>query len=103
MAIDSMGAMEEKVPGIYVSYPWWFRCKGHKKQGELSDKFIWTLTHSYYANMGGFRLCCKSDGRDTADALTAAELASRWANIEMPQISEEEIKDKSKADFSQRQ
>jgi hypothetical protein len=70
----------------------------------------WTLTHSYYANMGGFRLGITShekffnDGwyRYPTIAITTRQfsyLRQKGVIHATPAISEEEIRDKAKADF----
>ncbi|KUJ06243.1 uncharacterized protein LY89DRAFT_557241, partial [Mollisia scopiformis] len=62
------------------------------------DTFEWKLTHSYYANMGGFRLYTREDPPKTL-TLTTFHLSKCWRSITKPQLSEEEIKDKIKANF----
>jgi hypothetical protein len=83
----------------------------------------WTLTHSYYAIMGGFHLYEEKhdpsrdeknlrlnrdlpgdESNNNASAemllpLSPTQLANNWENIMSFKISEAEIKDKSKADF----
>ncbi|KAI2466417.1 hypothetical protein F4781DRAFT_424060 [Annulohypoxylon bovei var. microspora] len=51
----------------------------------------WTMTHGFYANMGGFAIKAKSlvDGKMTITPVMQ----------DIPEITEEEIKDKSKSDF----
>ena len=75
-------------------------------------KVRWTLTHSYYANMGGLRLGVSGDApvcklwasEFSTIALTTRQFAylrktASPAIQATPDISEEEIKDKSKTDY----
>jgi hypothetical protein len=98
------------------------RPKEHNEEGRSdSEEIKWTLSHSYFANMGGFRRFVKWDEFDQEGKnriktdflpekskdenivelcpLTAAQFASVWGYIKQFRLSEEEIKDKSKADF----
>jgi hypothetical protein len=69
---------------------------------------VWTLTHSYYANMGGL-LCpdyfVSQNDRDTSyNALTGSKLSTKygWCDphpLKELVLSKEEIEDKSKADW----
>jgi hypothetical protein len=66
-----------------------------------SIKYIWTLTHAYFANMGGFvynppgeRLL--APGPD--HPLTGIQFAKFIHFFDLPSITEDEIKDKSKTD-----
>ncbi|KAK3292653.1 uncharacterized protein B0H64DRAFT_477768 [Chaetomium fimeti] len=54
----------------------------------------WTLTHAYFANMGGFVF---SPG-PIAVPLTGEYLASFYGHFDLPKITEDEIKDRSKTD-----
>lgn len=79
------------------------------KGDDSSDQEVWTLTHAYFANMGGVRLILRERDRD-GDAhnhfdrdvpLTCNQLvtAIRMGILERPpDISLEEIKDRSKSD-----
>src|SRR6266536_1267191 len=95
MAWRSMESMK-KVPGLYVAHPWWCRRRANHNR---TDLFEWTLTHSHYANMGGFRLC---DMRTSHNTLTTVQLAKFWGSIKTPKLSEDDIKDKSKQTSSPR-
>jgi hypothetical protein len=80
------------------------------KEADLLACESWTMTHSFYANMGGFVLVVKNDHvcrdptqvalprrRFPVNSGQIQELVKRRL-INMPQISETEIKDKSKGD-----
>ncbi|GAM36336.1 hypothetical protein TCE0_018f05346 [Talaromyces pinophilus] len=117
MGLSTMRAMQTAVilsndregaaNNIRVVYPWWRRkfpwWRGEKVDAD--NKHQWTLTHSYYANMGGF--CVESpqssvDGRKEDQpciALTGRQIARYWKHIDLPLLSERAISDKSKADF----
>lgn len=56
----------------------------------------WTLVHCYFANMGGFY--CKGKRYDQRFPLTALQMVE-VPNFESPQVTEEEIADKSKRDW----
>jgi hypothetical protein len=96
MGLSTMRAMQTAVilsndregaaNDIRVVYPWWRRkfpwWRGEKVDAD--NKHQWTLTHSYYANMGGF--CVESpqssvDGRKEDQpciALTGRQIARYW-------------------------
>ncbi|PVH84281.1 hypothetical protein DL98DRAFT_584848 [Cadophora sp. DSE1049] len=80
-----------------------------KRRGPLSAQEIskyWTLTHAYYANMGGFAFrtsALRPDGKDyQLQYITANDVLKLRAQghiAKLPSISEHEIQDKSKGDF----
>jgi hypothetical protein len=84
--------------GVHVAYPrWHFPRKGLKSKDEaVVGESQWTLTHSYYANMGGFRLC---KGAADTKILSISQLAKHWKAIEKRELSEDDIKNKSKTDY----
>jgi hypothetical protein len=55
MAWRSMESMNN-VSAVQVTYPQWYRHRVQTKSNNGKDPLKWTLTHSYYANMGGFQL-----------------------------------------------
>lgn len=68
-------------------------------------KLTWTLTHAYFANMGGFVYTLPPGSpsgpltaRPAAHPLTGIHIAAYLDAIQYPSISEAEIKDKSKTD-----
>jgi hypothetical protein len=76
-----------------VHYPWWY--SGIQRKGQRdSQNTSWTLTHCYFANMGGF---IYNDGI-LYFPLTADMLAKDWDLLDMHEISEDDIKRKSKTD-----
>lgn len=106
-AISSIDDSENFANDIRVVYPWWCR-KFPWWRGEKVDavtRHQWTLTHSYYANMGGFCVQGRQysvHGRKQKQpciALTGPQIARYWKHIDLPFLSEREISDKSKADF----
>jgi len=133
MGVDSMEDMigRKRVLVRFDQWFWalpWFRSKVKKqdddesrsdtKQDDKKRTFTWTLTHSYYANMGGFRLFINKDelgpkiieriekhfgsqnsGLVDLCSLTTVQLARCWEYFEDFELSEAEIKDKSKADL----
>ncbi|KAK3302711.1 uncharacterized protein B0T15DRAFT_497165 [Chaetomium strumarium] len=71
--------------------------------GETPDKLTWTLTHAYFANMGGFVYNPDWDGvrhqfKPAARPMTGIRLAAHLDFLRCPRITEAEIKDKSKTD-----
>ncbi|KAH6640633.1 hypothetical protein F5144DRAFT_561141 [Chaetomium tenue] len=71
-------------------------------QKHSSHRLGWTLTHTYFANMGGFVFSPPVDGLDTSEPapypLTAESLAEYSDYFEFPKTTEGDIKDKSKTD-----
>ena len=59
----------------------------------------WTIKHGFYAEMGGFRVVDDSTGQEYA--FRAAQLSWLLAHgaLELPEISKEELDDKSDADW----
>jgi hypothetical protein len=96
MAVNSTKDMGG-VDGVFVHYPWWLFKR--QTQTKRDNDFEWTLTHSYYANMGGFHPCKSISECQTIHPLTTGQLAKLWTNINPPKISENEIKEKGDADF----
>ncbi|KUI73049.1 hypothetical protein VM1G_08193 [Cytospora mali] len=113
MAVQALRMMEQS--GKFVERPWWLQqfslsslpkqlsslLKGlkHKEASDSESQTVdvpkWTLTHCYFANMGGFYYKYKGQRRFP---LTALQLAT-ISDFESPTISEEEIVDKSKRDW----
>ena len=117
------------INNISVRPPWWFytlrldqsanvdeernpQCHSQRRgQNDKETVMEWTLTHSYYAIMGGFHLYEEknrdlpaNEANDNASTamiltLTATQLAENWKHFKLFKIPEAEIKDKSKADF----
>jgi hypothetical protein len=181
MAVDDMGLLNQN--GWLHALPWWYRCcrkmLGHSRPifGDSSDEETapgsksetasasreqqWTLTHCYFANMGGFYLRerpnsssetssyseaapssraglplearlpfrvgpppeadssseaglptatdpsseagrsseASSSSGDIIRIVTARHFADFWESIETPELSVEDLKDKSKTDY----
>ncbi|KAI0554317.1 hypothetical protein F4679DRAFT_527921 [Xylaria curta] len=61
----------------------------------------WTLTHCYFANMGGFYI--RDDARPSSpveiNLLTTSHFIKYWSFIDIPSFSEDDLKDKSKTDY----
>ncbi|KAI1172758.1 hypothetical protein F4777DRAFT_581613 [Nemania sp. FL0916] len=112
-AVEDMRLLEEK--GLLEdSFPWLYRlfwrspnCSNDEEArkskrlpatGDAREQEVrWTLTHCYFANMGGFYI------RDTTSQhgfhiLTTRHFAEYHEHIRLPSISEDDLKDKSKTD-----
>ncbi|OAQ96152.1 hypothetical protein LLEC1_03599 [Akanthomyces lecanii] len=117
-AFKALAAMERE--GKAVEWPWWYRSpplswlprsrdhlpsKDAEKQKVKSDDRKWTLTHCYFANMGGFIVVTPwkdengqpVDGPKLSYPITANQLAR--SSYTYPPIVVEEIKDKSKQNW----
>ncbi|KAI9858556.1 MAG: hypothetical protein M1824_004292 [Vezdaea acicularis] len=113
MALKALWRMKGK--GKSVELPWWSDWRSlswprgcfstrqeetevekqlnTKVQAEVDKK--WTLTHCFFANMGGLYYTTE---KSPPSILTAVQLAEE-SEFEQPEISEDEIKDKSKQDL----
>ncbi|QYT02627.1 hypothetical protein H0G86_009620 [Trichoderma simmonsii] len=77
----------------------------HRKMQD--DQGLWTLTHCFYANMGGFAIRDRAKSSEEAKDHGLNYLSSRWIRVllerncidKLPDITEAEIKDKSKGDM----
>lgn len=93
--------------------PWWFRWfrRPHSfddkesgndlappSGGSIQREAKWTLAHCYFANMGGFYIQDRSSPSENR-LLSASHFAHSWKNIDVPNISEDDLNDKSKADY----
>lgn len=60
----------------------------------------WSITHCYFANMGGFYIRDDSmlSGRPSNHLVTAGHFIQHWEAIEIPRLAEEDLKDKGKTD-----
>lgn len=99
MALQALRLMErsEKVEKV-VKLPWWLPPSKQQKgqpSGSDSKDSKWTLTHCFLANMGGLYYC---DRGQPQFPLTALQLA-KVSGFKHPDITEEDIKDKSKQDW----
>lgn len=95
---------------IGVAYQGWdgaFEDNKEMKKWVEDDKGSWSLTHSYYANMGGFVIRSRVKPSRETKYHDPYHLNSRgiYALLEggyidkLPDVTEEEIKDKSKGDL----
>ncbi|KAI1295265.1 hypothetical protein F5Y03DRAFT_410480 [Xylaria venustula] len=67
---------------------------GQAKQGTVQREIKWTLTHCYFANMGGFYI------HDTNyHLLTSCDFVKYWPYVAIPSLTEDDLKDKSKTDY----
>ncbi|KIK42240.1 hypothetical protein CY34DRAFT_12499 [Suillus luteus UH-Slu-Lm8-n1] len=64
---------------------------------DFNDAFGWTLTHGFFACMGGFVLYVDGEPKTALDADRLLSLVSE-GSVEIPTITEAEIKDRSKGD-----
>ncbi|TRX91258.1 hypothetical protein FHL15_007863 [Xylaria flabelliformis] len=94
--------------------PWFFRWIGQplarSKDTEAGvtvpgvagqQEVKWTLTHCYFANMGGFYIH-EDAGPSSAvkiHLLTTSHFIKCWQSIKIPSLSEDDLKDKSKTDY----
>ena len=122
MALQALKLM--KKAGKNVAYPWWynlFRSPSTLVQ-QLSDSWRrlremlsyshrynsrdsedqkpaesheWTLTHCFFANMGGFYY----EHGESRFPLTAPQIAAQPNGFDSPEMREEDIQDKSKRDW----
>ncbi len=117
MALTALVMMKEK--GKAVEWPWWFRrppfswlpynrqhlsCNDMEKQAEVHSSKKWTLTHCYFANMGGFILKRPrhvSGGKIGGEAMSYPVTANQLAgsSYTYAPILTEEIEDKSKQNW----
>ncbi|KAI1274265.1 hypothetical protein F5Y07DRAFT_410441 [Xylaria sp. FL0933] len=109
MAVEDMVSLD-KQGRLCDNPPWFFRFlrqprarsndteEGHvepslafeAEQPEVS----WSLTHCYFANMGGFYI---QGNRN--HLLTASDFVKYWPRVHIPNLSEDDLKDKSKTDY----
>ncbi|KAG2120181.1 hypothetical protein BD769DRAFT_1609219 [Suillus cothurnatus] len=84
-------------PEFVVTWAAWQFLHARRVAKTFNDEFGWTLTHGFFAWMGGFMLYVDGRPRGT---LTPDELLQfvRDKLVEMPVITEAEIKDRSKGD-----
>ncbi|PMD22287.1 hypothetical protein NA56DRAFT_570893, partial [Hyaloscypha hepaticicola] len=101
---------DRKIDDLEVSEPWKWRLATPASPEAGSEtresKAKWTLTHSYYANMGGLRLGNSSGEVICSGYLTIALTTRQFGFLrktdvikESPRLSEEEILEKSKTDL----
>lgn len=117
MAVDDITSLDE---GEWlVRLPWWLRFSGqpfrkHRDEEKVGggplettgancvqEETEWTLTHCYFANMGGFYLRedANSSSKAKAHLLTARHFADSWESVQMPKFSIDDLNDKSKTDY----
>ncbi|PVI00805.1 hypothetical protein DM02DRAFT_671697, partial [Periconia macrospinosa] len=111
MAIQATELVKERTSRKVAEYPWlikilFFRNQALNRQQERDNEDNqgphnalqepeWTLTHSYFANMGGFYY----EQADTRSSLTASQYAQEPDLYDIPMMEEEYIKDKGKQDL----
>lgn len=121
MAVKGLEEMADKKKE--VTYPWWHprsrllspfvrqlsswrqrplgmpprRDHGDLERPRLEGREVrkWTLTHSFFANMGG--ICYRY--RDSRFPLTACQIAMQENGFDRPAMTKEAIQDKSKSDW----
>ncbi|OBT71817.1 hypothetical protein VF21_09385 [Pseudogymnoascus sp. 05NY08] len=115
MAFKVMKAMKDNK--VTVEYPKWVvalggrlgaddekRIQSSGGEDRIGRRIPWTLTHAYYANMGGFVSDLESELRVSTQAnsmttpIMGPRLVRYWNTVPTPQVSEAAIKDKSKSD-----
>ncbi|KAK4860833.1 hypothetical protein LT330_004564 [Penicillium expansum] len=109
MAIDATKLIEENSK-MAVTYPWlisrlFLRGHAQKNDSEHGKDYKgpeWTVTHSYFANMGGLsfkHIDETADQRCTQFPLTAFQYAAELDLYASPDIHADDIKDKGKQDY----
>lgn len=120
MAIQALKLMEHN--GKVVAYPWWYRLSlstlvqqlshlwrrlrgmlpnSHRYDGrdpedqKPVESPEWTLTHCFFANMGGFYY----ENGESRFPLTALQIAAQENGFCNPEMHEEDIQDRSKRDW----
>jgi hypothetical protein len=83
-----------------VANPWWYRPRHRHDGGDSEDQKPeevrkWTLTHCFFANMGGLYY----EHGESRFPLTALQLAVQQNGFDNPEMLEEDIEDKSKQDW----
>ncbi|KAI1749184.1 hypothetical protein F4782DRAFT_514257 [Xylaria castorea] len=108
----------DKEDRLDKNLPWVFRCFSQpitrSEDAETGDsksipvprdagqhEFKWTLTHCYFANMGGFYIRDDSGSSSSVKnhLLTTSHFLKHWHCIIIPSLSEDDLKDKSKTDY----
>ena len=113
MAVEDMILLDEK-HHLHNKPPWWFwlvrkpprssddvessREKSPSSGDPGQQKTEWTLTHNCFANMGGFYIQDRSPSPKN-HLITASHFANSWESINIPNLSEDDLNDKSKADY----
>ncbi|OGE48894.1 hypothetical protein PENARI_c025G02422 [Penicillium arizonense] len=110
MAIEATNKVSQSIDRKVAKYPRIIRLflpkktQGRRKEDYLNEqesrhteKAEWTLTHSYFANMGG--LYFKGKDEEASFPLTAFQYAQEPGNFDLPDIDENGIQDKSKQDI----
>lgn len=114
MAIQALNLMRKN--GKEVAYPWWYNFLFQQSSNSWRHPIIfsyfhrhptqdpepkpverpkWTLTHCFFANMGGFYY---NDG-ESRFPLTALQIAAEESGFNTPNMQEQDIQDKSKSDW----
>ncbi|KAJ8125739.1 hypothetical protein O1611_g7899 [Lasiodiplodia mahajangana] len=102
MAVEDMKLLDERRL-LDEKSPWFFRYIQKPPAGsrdvetgaEQGQNAHWSLTHCYVANMGGFYI----NANDRHHPLTSRNFAQHWERINIPCLSEDDLKDKSKTDY----
>ena len=114
MAVEDMMLLD-KEHHLNIELPWWlfrwFRqpsrssddielgCEGSPLSGDPRQQGAkWTITHCYFANMGGFYIKDRSPS-PKSHLLSARHFANSRNYINVPNLSEDDLNDKSKADY----
>ncbi|KAI3326730.1 hypothetical protein HD806DRAFT_488021 [Xylariaceae sp. AK1471] len=116
MAVEDMTSLHEE-GHLDDSPPWFFRyfrqplassydaeairVEPSLVSGDVGQQVKWTLTHCYFANMGGFyiRDDSKLPSSRKNHLLTTGHFVKYWPRINIPKLSENDLKDKSKTDY----
>ncbi|KAI0418917.1 hypothetical protein F5X98DRAFT_96117 [Xylaria grammica] len=117
MAVENMKSLDI-LGHLHDSLPWFYRRvrrhplnsddmeTGRVKSASVpggagQSEVKWTLTHCYFANMGGFyiRDDDQPSSTPTDHLLTASHFVKHWTHINIPNLSEDDLNDKSKTDY----
>jgi hypothetical protein len=94
-----LGILAPEVPMMFACGQWSSAKRSVKQMHDLGfSESQWTLSHAFFADMGGIVLKLRDE---EPFPITAKQLAwlVQHKHTELPRISEREIKDKSKADI----
>ncbi|KAI0813664.1 hypothetical protein GGR55DRAFT_635422 [Xylaria sp. FL0064] len=109
MALEDMVSLD-KQGRLCDNAPWFFRLfrrpsarSNDAEEGRVKPPLVsaaeqqevrWSLTHCYFANMGGFYVRGNKN-----HLLTASDFVKYWPRFKIPDLSEDDLKDKSKTDY----
>ncbi|KAI0097198.1 hypothetical protein GGR51DRAFT_484510 [Nemania sp. FL0031] len=94
--LDEQGLLDNKPPWFFRYFRKPLASSNDLETGSAERQNAkWSLTHCYIANMGGFYI----DANGTCHSLTSRDLVENWERVNIPRLSEDDLKDKSKTDY----